>query len=378
MNACPSAFSTPLINPDPAHALPDRLAGFTCALRPITHALAVFFGAFTLLNLLGEWRHPGFDANIWWIDLRWLPPAVAKAGLGLGALALLATPCLDRCPRLIRRSARGALTGLLCATLANAVNFFHLAATGCIEPGVLMPLSLLVAPCILLILVAARRGSHGTRRRKDPTPFRVRPGLLRRLHLPTGSFSHLITFSLALAACAFGFPLAQMLFFGKTDYRRPADAAIVFGARAYADGRPSDALADRVRTACQLYQSGLVGKLIFSGGPGDGDIHETESMRRFAATLGVPVKDILLDPGGLNTQATAQNTSLICHRHGFERVLAVSHFYHLPRIKMTFHREGFDVLTVPAVETYTLTQLPYNMAREVAALWVYYLRPLAF
>jgi hypothetical protein len=44
---------------------------------------------------------------------------------------------------------------------------------------------------------------------------------------------------------------------------------------------------------------------------------------------------------------------------------------------MAYHREGCEVFTVPAKETYLLRQLPYNMAREVAALWAYYLRPLA-
>ena len=57
-------------------------------------------------------------------------------------------------------------------------------------------------------------------------------------------------------------------------------------------------------------------------------------------------------------------------------MLAVSHFYHLPRIKLTYQREGIDVYTVPAKETYMLRQTPYSVAREVLALWVYYLRPL--
>ncbi len=38
---------------------------------------------------------------------------------------------------------------------------------------------------------------------------------------------------------------------------------------------------------------------------------------------------------------------------------------------------GWEVLTVPARQSYWLRQLPYNMAREVAALWKYYLRPLS-
>jgi hypothetical protein len=34
------------------------------------------------------------------------------------------------------------------------------------------------------------------------------------------------------------------------------------------------------------------------------------------------------------------------------------------------------VYTVPAREKYTLTKLPLLMAREVAAVWVYYVRAL--
>ena len=50
--------------------------------------------------------------------------------------------------------------------------------------------------------------------------------------------------------------------------------------------------------------------------------------------------------------------------------------YHLPRIKLAYQRDGWEVFTVPAKESYLLRQMPYNMAREVAAMWVYYLRPL--
>ena len=53
-----------------------------------------------------------------------------------------------------------------------------------------------------------------------------------------------------------------------------------------------------------------------------------------------------------------------------------SESYHLPRIKLAYLRDGWDVFTVPAKESYLLRQMPYNMAREVAALWIYYLRPL--
>jgi vancomycin permeability regulator SanA len=173
-----------------------------------------------------------------------------------------------------------------------------------------------------------------------------------------------------------GFPLAQMFCFGMTDYRRPADAAVVFGARVYADGNLSQALADRVRTACDLYQDDLVHTIVFSGGPGDGIIHETEGMRRMAMPLGVRASSILIDEWGLSTQATVRNTCGMFSRHGLRRVLVVSHFYHLPRIKLTYQRQGCEVYAVPAKETYLLTALPLYMLREIAAFWVYYARPL--
>ncbi len=178
---------------------------------------------------------------------------------------------------------------------------------------------------------------------------------------------------MSLAACMVLFPLMQMLCFGHTDYRRPSDAIIVFGARAYADGSLSVPLADRVRTACGLYHEGLAPWLIFSGGPGDGDVHETEAMRQLALELGVPDGAIRLDSQGLNTRATARETARMLEQLGARSAMAVSHFYHLPRVKMSYARLGWNVYTVPAEESYTLRAMPIYMLREIVGLWVYYL-----
>ena len=43
-----------------------RLADFLGNALP--RGLAMFLGGFTLLNLLGEFRLAGFDANLWWIE----------------------------------------------------------------------------------------------------------------------------------------------------------------------------------------------------------------------------------------------------------------------------------------------------------------------
>ncbi len=71
------------------------------------------------------------------------------------------------------------------------------------------------------------------------------------------------------------------------------------------------------------------------------------------------------------------NTRAMFKNLGIRRVLTVSHFYHLPRVKMSYQRQDLEVYTVPAKESYALTAMPYFVGREIAALWVYYLRPLA-
>jgi len=77
----------------------------------------------------------------------------------------------------------------------------------------------------------------------------------------------------------------------------------------------------------------------------------------------------------VNTEETAQYVGTLVRERSLKSVLAVSHAYHLPRVKMTFEHSGVCAYTVPAAERYTLRKMPYLVAREVAALWVYYLLP---
>jgi hypothetical protein len=43
---------------------------------------------------------------------------------------------------------------------------------------------------------------------------------------------------------------------------------------------------------------------------------------------------------------------------------------------MAYQRQGVEVYTVPAKESYLLRQMPFLVARETAAWWVYYIRPV--
>ena len=324
-------------------------------LTAISRGLALFLGIFSLLNILGELRYPGFDANHWWIDLgfigRW-PAAVLLAVVSVLLLCYGIRPALSRWRRAVTAILVGALVGVC---VGNAVSFYWLVWRGAIKSGFLLAFSLIVCAALAIVLLAVVFSRAGTGRRKILSS---------------------VVIVVTVLVCAIGFAVGQMFCFGRTDYRRQADAIVVFGARVYADGRCSDALADRVRTGSRLYLDGLAERLIFSGGPGDGAIHETEAMKQMAMRMGVSEEAIVLDARGVSTRATVENTCAMFERLGLRPVMAVSHFYHLPRIKMSYQRQRREVYTVPARESYVLTEMPYYMAREIVALWLYYLRPL--
>ncbi|MCD4657054.1 MAG: YdcF family protein [Planctomycetes bacterium] len=173
---------------------------------------------------------------------------------------------------------------------------------------------------------------------------------------------------------AFVFTLCQIFCFGKTNYRRNADAVVVFGALVHADGTMSLVLADRIHTACNLYKSGYTKYLICSGGPGVGKTTEAQAMRDYALKQGIPPDRIFVDNLGLNTFETVQNVKHNYRDCEIKSVLAVSHFYHLARIKLTFEKFGITAYTIPAYESRTPSALPFFITREVFALWYYFLK----
>jgi vancomycin permeability regulator SanA len=322
---------------------------FLPILLPTSRALAFFLGTFTLTNLIGDIIHPGFDANLWWIDLRILPSWLswllfAVAGMGFLVFGV------GKGQAHLRRITFAITLLLLLFSLINTIGYYHLRTSGVLYAAGRLPFSYLIALALVVIALGLQRPSAP---------------------LPRSGKS---LFVLVLLICLTGFPLAQIYSFGTTDYRRPADVAVVLGAKAFSDETCSVTLADRVITGADLYHAGLVTKLIFSGGPNRGGGHEVEAMRRLAVRLGIPDADIILDKQGLNTHATAQNTTRMFPALGAHRVIAVSHFFHLARIKLSYRRAGQEVYTVPVAHPRMHPrEYPFLIFRETVAFWVYYL-----
>ncbi len=313
----------------------------------LARGVALFVGGFTLVNTVGLVRDAAFDANVWWIVVPYVPKLGAAALLAAAGVAFVAYGVAPRMAAW-RRWLTVALVAFGAAVAVyNAVDFYRVWSAGQIAPGVPLPLSALVAVLLCYVLWAALR---------DP----------RRRGWPA-----VAVLCAVAVACALAFPVAQVYFFGMTDYRRAADVAVVFGAQVHDDGRPSTALQERMATAEQLYKDGLVSLILVSGGVGASGYNEALVMRDMAVAAGVPAEDVVIDSNGVSTDATVNDTLPFFGGEGWDRVLAVSQFYHLPRIKLAYAGAGWDVLTVPAPASERTGAM---VVREIPAFWLYYLR----
>ena len=328
----------------------SRSVGAALWTHDALRGVALFFGLFSLLNLVGELRTPGFDQNIWWLDLRPLPTAPTAAVLALAGL-LLVWWSLRPVAGASRRAVTAVTAGVLgVVAVRNGVTFYHAWHLGQIRPWMPLPLSFVFAAALLAIAWTAAGRAPASR--GLPTWLRV---------------------TAALLLCGLLFPLAQQVFFGKTAYVRHVQTTVVLGAEVHRDGHASVSLRDRVRTAAQLYQAGLTQRLLMSGARGRGEpVNETAVMRALAIGFGVPAAAIDVDLRGVNTEASARDTVTMLRAAGQRRVAVVSDFFHLPRVKLAYQRFGLDVTTVPS-RAHRIPQTTRLVLREIPAFWVYYL-----
>lgn len=325
----------------------------------VTRSFSLFTGLFGLLNTAGVLLGHTANQNIWWIDYSFLTNLIGTHGayiaVALQVLTSVALMAWGLAPnaRTWRRVATAALTGTTAVVaLQNAITYWGLLASHQLYAGVPVPLSLAIAVVLILLTAIVFRTKNA-----------VRAGRGVAIRLIIG-----------VCVLTFVFPLLQIGFFGTTDYRRAADAAIVPGAQVHEDGSLSMALSERMDTAVQLYDEGYVHKLIVSGGTGVEGVNEAETMRDYAVAAGVPSDAVIVDTVGVTTEATVDNSIAIMQQQDMNQVIVTSSFYHMPRIKMMYLARGVDVFTVPTVGDIKNNGTATAIWREVPGWWVYWLK----
>lgn len=148
----------------------------------------------------------------------------------------------------------------------------------------------------------------------------------------------------------------------------PADSpriAIVFGAGLERNGGPSPVLYDRVATAVELYQRGLVDKLLLTGDNRFENYNEPEAMRQTALQLGVPDSDLVLDYAGRRTYDSCYRAREI---FGVSRAILVTQAFHLDRAMYLCASFGIDSVGVMADRrNYATSSETWWSIREAAA-----------
>lgn len=161
--------------------------------------------------------------------------------------------------------------------------------------------------------------------------------------------------------------------FSEEDETRAADAAIVLGAAVY-NGRPSPIYRERINHAIQLYQNGLVQKIIFTGGVGFRDqLSEGEVGRNYAIARGVSADDILIETESTSTLENLEYARAVAEQNDLNSFLIVSTPYHMKRALALADDLDMEAYSSPTRSIQWINRYTRSRAysREVAAYLAY-------
>lgn len=121
--------------------------------------------------------------------------------------------------------------------------------------------------------------------------------------------------------------------------------ALVFGGGMKTPTEMNDMQTDRVIRAIELYKSGKVRQIMFTGD--DGFVHgdEVGAMRQYALLAGIPPEAILADTHGYRTYESCFRGHEV---FGLTSTIAISQEFHLARIAYLCQRMGIDTVGVTA------------------------------
>lgn len=127
---------------------------------------------------------------------------------------------------------------------------------------------------------------------------------------------------------------------------KDADVIIVLGAGVKANGEPSDILVDRLKTAIEVYKSGVCDKFLLSGDHGEVNYNEVQAMKKYIMdNCDVPEENVFLDHAGFSTYDTMYRARDIFQ---VKKAIVVTNEYHLPRALYIGEKLGLEVEGVPS------------------------------
>ena len=125
-----------------------------------------------------------------------------------------------------------------------------------------------------------------------------------------------------------------------------------------------NASSDRLLQTISLYKTGVIGKIIISGGEGslvkEGKL-ESILLRDYLTELGIPETDIIVDPYSQNTHENAEQTAMLLKKLDFAgKALLITSSIHLRRAEGCFLKQGVKIDCYP-VDRYVLEDKQYRL-----------------
>lgn len=124
--------------------------------------------------------------------------------------------------------------------------------------------------------------------------------------------------------------------------------AMVLGAAAHTDGRPSAFLAARLDLAVELYELGKIRAVLVSGDNRASANFQTTVMRTYLVAHGIPADRIVEDPAGFDTYDSCVRARDV---FGVAEMVIVSQEYHLARAITICNEIGVEAVGVGDLTT---------------------------
>lgn len=137
---------------------------------------------------------------------------------------------------------------------------------------------------------------------------------------------------------------------------------LVIGGQQNANGELSEELTDRVTTGCRLITEKSGDRLLLVGGS------ETQLMKALALESEVPEEKIDLDSESGDIESAIRMAASATDGESDKRVIIVSHWFELAKIRIAAKRDGLQVTAVAAEQKHALFNQNLRVAREVVSL----------
>jgi uncharacterized SAM-binding protein YcdF (DUF218 family) len=146
---------------------------------------------------------------------------------------------------------------------------------------------------------------------------------------------------------------------------KPAESVptvLVIGGQLPANGNLSEELIDRVTTGCRLITEKSGDRLLLAGAS------DTQAMKALALESKVPEEKIDLNSESGNIESAIHIAASQINDKSDKRLIIVSHWFELARIRIAAKRAGLEVTAIAAEQKHALFNQNLRVAREVVSL----------